>query len=196
MAYLQERWQAGCHTTRSLYEEIVQQGYRGSIQRLSCRLQPWRAACPPPPPKEPKPAPRKNDLPKRQLTWKEVRAALLRPPEHLSDAQRSLLQDFLALHTVLSIAYDLVQRFHRILREKDTAAFDIWLRDAAQSKIVPLGRLARTLDSDRAAVVAGIELPWSTGPVEGHINRVKLVKRIGYGRAGLPLLRARVLGHV
>lgn len=36
-------------------------------------------------------------------------------------------------------------------------------------------------------------LPWSTGPVEGHIHRLKLIKRQMYGRAKLDLPRIRVL---
>ena len=42
-------------------------------------------------------------------------------------------------------------------------------------------------------VRAGIALPWSTGPVEGSINRLKLIKRTMFGRAGFPLLQRRVL---
>ena len=41
---------------------------------------------------------------------------------------------------------------------------------------------------------AALRLPWSTGPVEGLITKLKLVKRTMYGRAGLPLLRARLVG--
>ena len=33
----------------------------------------------------------------------------------------------------------------------------------------------------------------SNGPVEGHINRLKTLKRQMYGRAGFVLLMARVL---
>ena len=42
-------------------------------------------------------------------------------------------------------------------------------------------------------VHAALELPYSTGPVEGHVNRIKLLKRQGYGRAKFDLLRQRVL---
>jgi transposase len=47
---------------------------------------------------------------------------------------------------------------------------------------------------DGDAVRNAFVYPWSTGPVEGHITRIKLLKRQGYGRAKMPLLRARVLG--
>ncbi len=60
-------------------------------------------------------------------------------------------------------------------------------------KEAPFVALANGIDADRAAVDAALTMRWSNGPAEGHINRVKLIKRQGYGRAKLDLLRARVL---
>jgi transposase len=54
-----------------------------------------------------------------------------------------------------------------------------------------LARFAEGLQEDRAAITAGRTLPWSNGPVEGQVNRLKLLKREGYGRAGVRLLRQR-----
>jgi len=50
------------------------------------------------------------------------------------------------------------------------------------------------IERDKAAVKAGLTLPTSNGLVEGKVNKLKLIKRMGYGRAGFPLLlRQRVL---
>ena len=54
---------------------------------------------------------------------------------------------------------------------------------------------AKGIQQDKAAVLAGLTLPWSNGPLEGHVNRLKLMKRSMYGRAKLPLLRQQVLHH-
>ncbi|WP_063835452.1 ISL3 family transposase [Streptomyces sp. NRRL S-118] len=51
------------------------------------------------------------------------------------------------------------------------------------------------IDRDRDAVIAGLTLPWSSGVVEGHINRIKMLKRQMFGRAGIHLLRKRVLHY-
>ncbi len=56
-------------------------------------------------------------------------------------------------------------------------------------------RLRKRIQQDKAAVLAGLTLPWSQGLLEGHVNRLKLIKRSMYGRDKLPLLRARLL-HV
>ncbi|WP_406841468.1 hypothetical protein ACICHK_40135 [Streptomyces sp. AHU1] len=56
-----------------------------------------------------------------------------------------------------------------------------------------LHALAAGIDRDRDAVVAGPTLPWNSGVVEGHVNRIKMLKRQMFGRAGFALLRKRVL---
>ncbi|HWH69087.1 MAG TPA: ISL3 family transposase, partial [Candidatus Sulfotelmatobacter sp.] len=193
VAYLAERWHMGCHRMQTLYDEIVQLGYTGSISRLNYLLQPWRAECPPVPAKAPRHPAQKTDRQKPKATWKEVRAILLCPPESLNRDRGRLLVDFLALNPPLALAYLLLQRFRTMLKEHDSDAFAEWLSDAAATGLAPFERLAKSFGDDRSAILAAITLTWSTGPVEGHITRVKLLKRIGYGRASLPLLRARVL---
>lgn len=80
--------------------------------------------------------------------------------------------------------------FAALIRDRDQAAPGPWLERCREG---PLRTLAMSLDRDRAAVEAALELPWSTSPVEGHTHRPKPIKRAMHGRAGLDLLRARVL---
>jgi len=80
-----------------------------------------------------------------------------------------------------------------MIREQTGQQLDTWLISAEASRLPELEAFARGIQHDKAAVQAGLTLPWSTGPVEGHVNRLKLIKRSMYGRAKLPLLRARVL---
>ncbi|MFF4948820.1 hypothetical protein ACWC2K_33885 [Streptomyces chattanoogensis] len=56
-----------------------------------------------------------------------------------------------------------------------------------------LHTLAAAIDRDRDAVIAGLTLPWNSGVVEGHVSRIKMLNRQMLGRAGLQLLRERVL---
>ena len=51
----------------------------------------------------------------------------------------------------------------------------------------------RRVEQDKAAVQAGLTLPLSQGQVEGQVTKIKLIKRMMYGRAEFPLLRQRVL---
>jgi transposase len=67
---------------------------------------------------------------------------------------------------------------------------EVW---AETSKAPVMRRFAAGLRKDLPAVRAGLTERWSNGPVEGFVNKLKLLKRQGYGRAGFDLLRARVL---
>jgi transposase len=73
---------------------------------------------------------------------------------------------------------------------REIEGFNHWLIDAERSDIAPF---ARGLRRDMDAVRAAFTLPWSTGPVEGKIDKLKLIRRSMYGQAGLDLLRARVM---
>jgi transposase len=79
------------------------------------------------------------------------------------------------------------------VQERKYQEFDHWLESAKATGIHELKSFAAGLVRDKAAVVAALSLPWSNGQVEGHIHRLKLIKRQMYGRAGFDLLRRRVL---
>ena len=79
------------------------------------------------------------------------------------------------------------------LTEREGQRLPEWL-DAVRNDDLPgLHSLAAGIDRDRDAVIAGLTLPWSSGVVEGHVNRIKMLKRQMFGRAGFQLLRKRVL---
>jgi transposase len=89
--------------------------------------------------------------------------------------------------------HELTQGFLIMVRERGGRDLEAWITAATASGIDALARFARGLWEDLAAVTVGLTLPWSNGPVEGQITRLKLLKRQGYGRAGSTLLRQRVL---
>ena len=68
-----------------------------------------------------------------------------------------------------------------------------WITTAEQAALPSISRFATGLTTDLAAVTAGLSLPFSSGPVEGNVNRIKMIKRQMYGRAGFGLLRKRIL---
>jgi transposase len=84
---------------------------------------------------------------------------------------------------------DLLDRLQLMIRSKVGSALEDWIRDAAGS--LPAS-FARGITADQQAVTAGIVEPWSNGQTEGHITKLKIIKRQMYGRANLDLLRARL----
>ena len=181
VTYLQDRWQAGCQNLSQLFRELVGQGYTGSYSLVREALRPWR------PPRSRRGTERRK---RRRLS---LRWLCLRPPEQLSSDEQAALSRVLATDADLALGYELLQRFRSGVRARDVVALDAWLTDAQQSDLPPFVSLANGLLGDRAAVEAALTLPWSNGPVEGHVHRLKLIKRQGYGRAKLDLLRRRVL---
>jgi len=181
LPYLLQRWADGCRNGRQLTREIEELGYQGKGSSVRWMIARWR------PPKTPR-------QPKRRLLTRHVPWLLLRAPELLKDEERLDLERVLAADELLDAGYKLVQRFRVALHEFDVTAFKQWLIDAAASGLQPFARLAAGMTEDLEAITNAFRYPWSTGPEEGHINTVKLIKRAGYGRAKLPLLRARILG--
>ena len=80
-----------------------------------------------------------------------------------------------------------------MVRERQGERLLGWIERAKVSGVAAIRRFAEGLVPDLAAVTAGLALPWSNGPTEGAVNRLKLIKRQMYGRAGFNLLRRRVL---
>jgi transposase len=80
------------------------------------------------------------------------------------------------------------------VRLHDLTGLDDWLRRATSSEIpIEMRRFASGIQTDLAAVQGALRLPWSNGQTEGQVNRLKLIKRLMYGRAKFDLLRQRVL---
>jgi hypothetical protein len=102
---------------------------------------------------------------------------LLGRREKLSTEQAAYLERLTTLRPSLALARELVQEFFALTRRRDAAALEPWRERVAASGIGELQRFSAALRRDWDAVVAGLSLEWSTGPVEGQINRLKMLKR-------------------
>jgi transposase len=194
-AYLLERWNAGCHTAIHLFRELQARGYPGSYRRVTAYVSRIRQAQGIPPRRQgrrqPLPVvaePSCPPLTPRQATW-----LVLRREEKRTAAEAQQLAQLHAQSAEVAEAIDLAQDFTHLLRQRQPEHLDPWLERASTSALEALRRFASGLRDDYAAVKAGVTLPWSSGPVEGHINRLKMLKRQMFGRARLDLLGRRVL---
>jgi transposase len=178
IGHLAERWAQGCHNARRLSHKLVQRGYRGSASMVRLVVRPWRTH----------PADRPPTLTSARLT-----RLILQPAGRLTEAERDALAGFLHANPLLARGYQLKAHFHTLLAEPDPAALDQWLQAAETSDLPSFRSLARSFRQDYDAIVAALTMPWSTGQCEGQICRVKLLKRLGDGRATLDLLRQRIL---
>jgi transposase len=123
----------------------------------------------------------------RQATW------MLLQLEELNDEQRSTMEKLCQLFPQIERARESAREFTRIVRELSRHQFNEWLRSATKGKLKEFESFARGLGEDYEAVINALRYEWSNGQLEGQVNRLKLIKRMMYGRASFDLLRARVL---
>jgi len=110
--------------------------------------------------------------------------------EDVPDGHKRTCERLLSAAPELAAAVSVAGRLIRLLRRETKEP----LPDVLEAmKGTALARLATSLERDKTAVQAALDTPWTTSPVEGQVNRIKLIKRTMYGRAGFPSLRSRVL---
>ncbi|WP_201374422.1 transposase [Ktedonobacter robiniae] len=124
----------------------------------------------------------------RQASW-----LFLCHPEELTAKEQATVPRLRQLHPELDLAYVLAQQFVQMLRTLTGEQLDTWLEAVASSPLTDLKSFASSVYEDKEAILAGLTRAESNGPTEGHITRLKLIKRSMYGRAKFDLLRIRVL---
>lgn len=134
-----------------------------------------------------------NELSPAPLSPRQASFLFLRRAEQLTPEEQADLLTLRQTHLEVNHTYELVQQFAQMLRTRTGEQLDTWLAKVAESRIPELQSFLLGIERDKSAVAAGLTLPHSNGIVEGKVNKLKLLKRMGYGRAGFPLLRQRVL---
>jgi transposase len=180
-AYLWQRWQAGCQNATQLWDEIQQQGFHGGISIVKDRVAPWRT--------HPRTTPR---LPHR-FTPRATMWLLRRPDMTWQPHETAYVTALMARCPEVAVAHTLTHDFITMLHARDVDALAGWLERAHASAIREFKGFAVGIRRDQAAVEAACTVEWNNGQTEGQVNRLKLLKRQGYGRAGFDLLRQRVL---
>ncbi|MGW0198989.1 ISL3 family transposase [Nonomuraea sp. NPDC003201] len=114
-------------------------------------------------------------------------------PDNLRPDDQHALDQILGRCPELTTLIEHVRQFAIMMSKRRGDQLTQWLTQAASSDLPGLNSFVRGVERDRAAVTAGLPLPWNSGPVEGHVNRIKMLKRQMFGRANFDRLRRRVL---
>jgi len=183
--YVLQRWQEGIHEGKQLYEEIQAQGFPGTVRIVQRFVQVLRDK---PEKITLAPATGADRFSSRTATW-----LFLRDPAQLTTEKQAEVELICQRSETARKTYALTQQFMTMLRLRHGQDFETWLQAVETSQIPELHRFAQGLLKDKDAVVAGLTLSYSNGPVEAQVQNLKLVKRSMYGRAKLPLLRQRLL---
>jgi transposase len=193
--FLLAGWNNGCRNGAHLLRAIKRQGFQGRYGIVALYVRRLRQA------QGLAPRQRRSDQPlpavtagtPRLLTPRRATWLALRSPAQCTAEDHQLLARLTTPSPALTEAVALAQDFAGLIRLRQPAQLEPWLIRAAQSPLTPFRRFAKGLRADMAAVQAAVTLPWSQGPIEGQINRLKMLKRQMCGRAHLDLLARRFL---
>jgi transposase len=190
--YVKERFSQRVRNGLQLWRELQTQGYKGgwrTVYRFLAQLKEdsattrgkaQRSQTVPDSPVEPWTA-------KQAVWW------FIRDPSDLKKKEQQALTAIRQASPTADTVYELAQDFLQMLRHREGQRLDVWLDLVRASPLPELQRFARSIQRDKDAILAGLTLQESNGVVEGKINKLKLFKRMMYGRAEFPLLRQRVL---
>lgn len=184
VGHLDRRWQEGCRNAAQLWRELLAHGFRGRPGTVRH----WAG-------QRRKREPDSENVPAANMSAGQVPSArqiarLLMSEEALPEAAQRSVSRWLADVPGLAACVAAAKRLKAVLRRKSKENLNTVLQAIADTA---LRNFAINLQYDRSAVQAALELPWTTSPAEGQINRLKTLKRSMYGRASFKLLRARVL---
>ncbi len=179
---LNRRWNEGCTNATQLFEEIKARGYRGSEKLVRNYLQPFRVLTHVP-----------VALPPKPPTVRQVVGWIMTNPDALAAEHRASLEAILAVSPDLTALAGHVREFAEMMVQRRGRDLERWMTSVDADDQPALHSFVRGLRRDQDAVTAGLSMSWSSGPVEGHVNRIKMLKRQMFGRAKTDLLRKRIL---
>jgi transposase len=177
--YLDQHAGEGHGSVTRLFNEVKALGYDGSYAVVRSYLDRHRPA--------------KAPLPQAPPTVREVTSWLTRRPDSLAEDEQPRLKAILERCPELQAASDQARAFAGVLTELTGQNLPHWIAAARDTGLPGIASFAKGLEHDIDAVTNGLTMTWSSGPVEGRVNHIKMVKRQMFGRASLPLLRKRVL---
>ncbi|MCQ1855893.1 transposase, partial [Neorhizobium galegae] len=185
--YVRRRWHEGCRNATQLYREVCNQGYSESVKtfRLWVKVR-LRDATPAPALSR---ASHKSSW--HMPTSRQMVRLLTAEIDTLPANDRAFVNAVSSASPDVANAAGLARRFQSMICNREAAAPEPWLHDATTG---PMSSFSRGIRRDVEAVRAALTVQWSTGPVEGKINKLKLIKRSMYGRVGIDLLRSRISG--
>ena len=180
--HLHQRWHDGERNATQLFREIQQLGYPGgelAVQRYLRQFRRGRGHAAHPAGKPP--------------TVRQVTSWIMTRPDDLDPRDAAKLRAIRDRDTGLDRLTRHVRAFAAMMTGRHGDRLDAWITAVEGDTLAPLAGFASNLRRDLDAVRHGLSLPHSSGPVEGNINRLKMIKRQMFGRASLDLLRKRVL---
>ncbi|EIZ3160900.1 ISL3 family transposase, partial [Escherichia coli] len=182
--WLKEQRESGNYNASRIWREMVARGFTGSETIVRDAVAKWRKGWNPPVTTAVR-LPSVSRVSRWLMPWR-----ITRDEENYASRFISLMCE---KEPELKIAQQLALEFYRILKTQNKSQLSSWFTRVHESGSAEFRRVAAGMEADAAAICEAISSRWSNGVVEGHVNRLKMLKRQMYGRAGFELLRQRVM---
>ena len=188
-------WNSGIREPSILMELLKPLGFEGSLRTLQRYIRGLRKAqgLPPVRIKVTQTVPKVVDPQSPPFTPRQAAYLVVLHPDKRQAEETELLERVRQQHPDLTVLVELADEFLQLLRHRQADALDDWLLKATSCALKPLQTFAKGIFNDYAAVKASLTTEISNGPVEGLNNKLKMLKRQMYGRAGLELLAKRLI---
>ncbi|KAB1972965.1 transposase [Streptomyces triticiradicis] len=179
--HLHQRWAEGCTVARRLFEEVRERGYLGGESVVKRHVQRLREAFP------------HDDPPRKAPSVRDVTSWITHHPDRLHNDQAQQLKQILARRPALDRTAEHVRVFAELMNDRRGQDLGQWMEHVQADDVPALHGFVNGLGQDLDATAAGLGLRYNSGAVEGHNNKINMIKRQMFGRANFDLLRKRVL---
>ena len=171
-------------TYPQIHKILCGKGYTGSVASLRIFMQKERSRM------------REQGKPQSELIQRKSLCQLIyKKLENVATITAGQYKQALKTYPLLSTLYSLVKEFHTAIFSKKPEKLDAWIDSAQKHDIPGLQSFVEGILKDSTAIKNGIIFPYNNGLAEGSVNKIKVIKRIMYGRNSFELLKAKVLFH-
>ena len=185
--YILTRLSQGCKSAAQIHREITEMGFSGGRSNVKAYVAHLRTST------AEGATPVKRSERAQALSPRSLRWLLTRERKDLDQEEQAQLDRLLTVSQEVGTVHALLHTFLSLVRERKHQHLRLWMEEASKSGIAELKSFVVGIERDYDAVKEALRLPWSQGPTEGKVNKLKTIKRVMYGRAGFRLLRQRLL---
>ena len=124
---------------------------------------------------------------------KNIFKLLYHPIENVKSISREQFERICNEYPCFEKIHSIIWEFKGLLTGKNVDALDKWMEKAKKLGIPEIDSFICGLERDLDAVRNAIKYEYSNGLVEGSINKLKVIKRVMYGRCSFETLRTKTL---
>ena len=174
-------------TYPQIHKIVCDKGYMGSVASLRMFIQKERTRM--------RDQDEQSKIQSEFIPRKSLCQLIYKKIENVTSITTMQYEQVLKKYPLLSELYSLVKEFYSVLFSKKPEKLDFWMESARKYDIPELQTFLEGITNDLKAVKNGISYSYINGLAEGSVNKIKVIKRIMYGRNSFDLLKSKILFH-